>query len=79
MVEWISSEIPVEYSDAVREMEDRVNGIRNGSADEAVWLLEHPPLYTAGTSAKSVDLLNPNQFPLHKSNRGGQFTYHGPG
>lgn len=73
------SERSIEYSDAVREMEDIVDSIRNGNSDETVWLLEHPPLYTAGTSAKPADLLNPNQFPVHKSNRGGQFTYHGPG
>ena len=79
MVEWRTSEEPVEYSFAVRAMEERVEGIRNGSADEAVWLLEHPPLYTAGTSAKHSDLLNRNLFPVVRSNRGGQYTYHGPG
>lgn len=68
----------IDYESAVSEMERRVAGIRDGTADEAVWLLEHPSLYTAGTSAKAEDLINP-QFPVFESGRGGQYTYHGPG
>ncbi len=68
----------VDYEPAVSEMERRVAGIRDGSMDEAVWLLEHPSLYTAGTSAKAEDLLNP-RFPVFQTGRGGQYTYHGPG
>ena len=60
-------------------METRVNEIIAGSADEAIWLLEHPPLYTAGTSAKPADLVDPDRFPVFPSKRGGQYTYHGPG
>lgn len=69
----------VPYEDAVREMEARVAAIHAGDAPELVWLLEHPPLYTAGTSAQETDLLSPNRFPVFKSGRGGQYTYHGPG
>ncbi len=64
---------------AVAEMEDRVAAIRAGTAPQLVWLLEHPPLYTAGTSAQDADLLEPERFPVYRSGRGGQFTYHGPG
>lgn len=78
MVEWIVEKQPVEYPYAVQEMERRVEGIRAGTAEEAVWLLEHPPLYTAGTSAKAEDLLDP-RFPVFKTGRGGEYTYHGPG
>jgi lipoyl(octanoyl) transferase len=60
-------------------MEARVAAIRAGNAPELVWLLEHPPLYTAGTSARSADLVEPGLFPVHRSGRGGQYTYHGPG
>lgn len=74
----MASSTPVPYEDAVRAMEDRVAGIRAGTAQEMIWLLEHPPLYTAGTSAKAGDLLNPH-FPVHETGRGGQYTYHGPG
>jgi lipoyl(octanoyl) transferase len=78
MMEWrISSEL-VEYEAAVAEMEARVRAIRAGTAAELVWLLEHPPLYTAGTSAKAGDLLAA-EFPVHATGRGGQYTYHGPG
>ena len=77
-MQFITQNDPVDYEFAVSEMERRVAGIREGTADEAVWLLEHPPLYTAGTSAKSEDLMNP-QFPVFESGRGGQYTYHGPG
>jgi lipoyl(octanoyl) transferase len=77
--EWRISEKSVPYDDAVSEMESRVAAIRAGTAPELVWLLEHPPLYTAGTSAKPEDLLNAGAFPVYESGRGGQYTYHGPG
>ena len=77
--EWRISDEPVGYAEAVAEMEARVAAIRIGAAPELVWLLEHPPLYTGGTSAKPADLLNPRNFPVHASGRGGQYTYHGPG
>ncbi len=77
-MEWIVSHSPVPYEHAVDVMEDRVAAIRAGRADELVWLLEHPPLYTAGTSAKIEDLLQP-RFPVFETGRGGQYTYHGPG
>lgn len=77
-VEWRVSAGYVDYETAVREMEARVARIAAGEAAEAVWLLEHPPIYTAGTSAKDADLLDP-RFPVHRTGRGGQFTYHGPG
>ena len=76
--EWTVSTGLVPYPDAVRSMEERVAAIRRGAAPESVWLLEHPPLYTAGTSAKERDLLDAC-FPVFKSGRGGQYTYHGPG
>lgn len=79
MVEWIASNGLVDYDLAVREMEARAAAIAAGEADEAIWLLEHPPLYTAGTSAKPEDLTDPDRFPVHVSKRGGQYTYHGPG
>ena len=78
-IEWLSSRQPVPYEDAVARMEERVAAIREGRAPEAVWLLEHPALYTAGTSADPADLLDPDYLPVHRSGRGGQFTYHGPG
>ena len=78
-IEWLSSRQPVPYEDAVARMEERVAAIREGQAPEAVWLLEHPALYTAGTSADPADLLDPDYLPVHRSGRGGQFTYHGPG
>jgi len=77
--EWRISDRPVPYPDAVAAMEDRVAAIRAGTAPELVWLLEHPPLYTAGTSANPADLLDPDRFPVFPSGRGGQYTYHGPG
>jgi len=67
------------YLPAVAAMEERVRAIRNGEAPELVWLVEHPPLYTAGTSAKPEDLLVPDRLPVHRTGRGGEFTYHGPG
>jgi len=78
-VEWRISDTPVEYAYAHAEMEARVAAIAAGDAPECVWLLEHPPLYTAGTSADPVDLLDPDRFPVFKIGRGGQYTYHGPG
>ena len=78
-VEWIISSGLVEYPDALKVMDERVDLIQKGNAKELVWLLEHPPLYSAGTSAKSEDLLAPNRFPVFKTGRGGQYTYHGPG
>ncbi len=77
-IEWMKSDQPVAYPEALETMEKRVAAIREGSAPEAVWLLEHPPLYTAGTSARAQDLLNP-RFPVFETGRGGQYTYHGPG
>ncbi|MBF9049412.1 lipoyl(octanoyl) transferase LipB [Roseobacter sp. HKCCD9010] len=79
MVEWLTSHGLVPYETALAEMEARVARIAGGDADEAVWLLEHPPLYTAGTSAKPADLLTPDRFPVYETRRGGQYTYHGPG
>jgi lipoyl(octanoyl) transferase len=78
-IEWRISDSPVPYPEAVRTMEERVAAIRAGTANELVWLLEHPPLYTAGTSARAGDLLQPDRFPVYASGRGGQYTYHGPG
>lgn len=78
-VEWRTSPAPVDYRAAVEEMEQRVAEIRAGIADELVWLLEHPPLYTAGTSARAEDLLEPDRLPVYRTGRGGQYTYHGPG
>ena len=77
-IEWMKSDQPVAYPEALETMERRVAAIRDGSAPEAVWLLEHPPLYTAGTSARAQDLLSP-RFPVFETGRGGQYTYHGPG
>jgi lipoyl(octanoyl) transferase len=79
MVEWITSEAPVPYETAVAGMEARASAIRAGTASEAVWLLEHPALYTAGTSADPRDLRAPDRFPVFQTRRGGQYTYHGPG
>jgi lipoate-protein ligase B len=78
-VEWVVTEGLTGYEAAVAEMEARVALIADGLAPERVWLVEHPPLYTAGTSAKDEDLIAPERFPVHRSGRGGQFTYHGPG
>lgn len=78
-VEWVIAEAPVGYPEAVAEMEARAAAIAEGRAAERVWLVEHPPLYTAGTSAQEADLLAPERFPVHRTGRGGQFTYHGPG
>lgn len=78
MTDWIIEKDPVAYACAIDAMEKRVADIREMQASEAVWLLEHPPLYTAGTSAKRHDLLDP-RFPVYQSGRGGEYTYHGPG
>ena len=78
-VEWLISEAPVAYPDAVAAMETRVGAIAAGKAAELVWLLEHPPLYTAGTSARAADLIAPDRFPVFRTGRGGEYTYHGPG
>ena len=78
-VSWDVSDAAVDYLDAVRRMEERVEDIRAERAGELVWLLEHPPLYTAGTSATPSDLLDPGRLPVFATGRGGQYTYHGPG
>src|SRR5258708_31221255 len=77
-VEWRISDGAVPYAEALAAMEARVADIRAGPERELVWLLEHPPVYTAGTSAKAQDLLQPLRFPVHVARRGGQHTYHGP-
>jgi lipoyl(octanoyl) transferase len=78
-IEWRVSETPVDYAVAVEEMEGRVAAIRAGTAAELGWLLEHPPLYTAGTSARDEELIEPGRLPVHRTGRGGRYTYHGPG
>jgi lipoyl(octanoyl) transferase len=78
-IEWVLSGEPVPYETAVEAMDARVAAILDGSAPETVWLLEHPPLYTAGTSAVPVELIEPSRFPVFRTGRGGRFTYHGPG
>ena len=78
-VEWRLEGRLVPYPEALRSMEERVGAIAEGRAPELVWLLEHPPLYTAGTSAKASDLVQPDRFPVYQAGRGGQYTYHGPG
>lgn len=77
--EWRISNTAVAYADALAVMDARVAAIRQGTAAEQIWLLEHPALYTAGTSAKIEDLLLPDRFPVYRTGRGGQYTYHGPG
>jgi lipoyl(octanoyl) transferase len=79
VIQWATSTGLVEYETAVAAMEARASAIASGEAGELVWLLEHPPLYTAGVSAKDADLLAPDRFPVFRTGRGGQFTYHGPG
>ena len=78
-VQWRVSDAPVAYDAALKAMNERVDAIVTGGAPEQVWLLEHPPLYTAGVSAKAADLIEPDRFPVFASGRGGQYTYHGPG
>lgn len=77
-IEWTISDRPIGYEDAVAVMEDTVADIRSGTSPEQIWLLEHPPLYTAGTSANPADLVD-QKFPVFQTGRGGQYTYHGPG
>ena len=77
--EWRISDGLTQYDDAVAQMEARVADIVAGRAPELIWLVEHPPLYTAGTSANPADLTDPGRFPVHTTKRGGQYTYHGPG
>jgi len=79
MVEWITTDGLTDYRAAEAWMEARVAQIAAGTADECVWLVEHPALYTAGTSAKPQDLTDPDRFPVFDTKRGGQYTYHGPG
>ena len=78
-IEWRTSEAPVSYQEALTFMEQRVADIRAGHAQECVWLLEHPPLFTAGTSADRAELFNPQDLPVFEAGRGGRYTYHGPG
>jgi len=78
-VDWAISDRPVEYPFALEVMRSRAAAIRDNGSPELIWLLEHPPLYTAGTGAKDDDLLNPSALPIFRTGRGGQFTYHGPG
>jgi lipoyl(octanoyl) transferase len=78
-IEWLSSAEPVPYAEAVVFMDRRVAAIARGEAQNCVWLLDHPSIYTAGTSADPTELLTPDRFPVFKTGRGGRFTYHGPG
>ncbi|PCI31734.1 MAG: lipoate-protein ligase B [Alphaproteobacteria bacterium] len=78
-LEWKTTQGLTPYDEAMAVMEQRVADIHNGTASELVWFLEHPPLYTAGTSANPQDLVAPDRFPVHDVGRGGQYTYHGPG
>ena len=79
MVQWEISDSEVDYNTALEKMDNYVQKIISGEADEKIWLLEHPSLYTAGTSANKKDLVEPNRFPVFETKRGGQYTYHGPG
>jgi lipoyl(octanoyl) transferase len=78
-VEWLTAAAPVLYETALAAMDARVDEIAGGTAPECVWLLEHPPLYTAGTSADANELRDPDRFPVFRTGRGGRYTYHGPG
>jgi len=78
-IEWRTSENLVPYEEALAFMEERAAAVRAGTAGECVWLLEHPPLFTAGTSADPAELFNPLGFPVYEAGRGGRYTYHGPG
>ena len=78
-IEWRVSEGPVPYEEALAFMENRAAAIRAGAERECIWLLEHPPLFTAGTSADPSELMNPLDFPVYEAGRGGRYTYHGPG
>lgn len=79
VIEFFNSSELVDYKKSIEFMEKRVEGIKEGKVSELLWFLEHPPIYTAGTSSNDKDLLNKNLFPVFRTNRGGQFTYHGPG
>ena len=79
MVDWEISDGLTDYAEAVTRMEARAAEIAAGTASELIWLVEHPPIYTAGTSAKPADLTDPDRFPVFEAKRGGQYTYHGPG
>ena len=79
VIEFFNSSELIDYKKSIEFMEKRVEGINEGKASELLWFLEHPPIYTAGTSSNDKDLLNENLFPVFRTNRGGQFTYHGPG
>lgn len=79
MIEWQNSDKPIDYPTAIAAMEAHVDAMIAGQAPEKIWLLEHPPLYTSGTSADEAELLTPQRFPVYKTGRGGRFTYHGPG
>ena len=78
-VEWVVADAPVDYPVALQTMKDRAAAVARGEAPELVWLVEHLPLYTAGTSAEGADLLDPRRFPVYEAGRGGEYTYHGPG
>ena len=78
-IEWRVSDAPIAYDQALAFMEERARAIRDGTARECIWLLEHPPLFTAGTSADPAELTNPQDFPVYEAGRGGRYTYHGPG
>ena len=78
-IEWRVSDAPVAYENALAFMNARAAAIREGTASECIWLLEHPPLFTAGTSADAAELFNPQNFPVFEAGRGGRYTYHGPG
>lgn len=78
-IDWKISDGLIPYKEALSWMEARVEEVNEGKVPECIWLLEHPPLYTAGTSAKPEDLVQPDRFDVHKTGRGGQYTYHGPG
>ncbi|MFN0219732.1 MAG: lipoyl(octanoyl) transferase LipB [Hyphomicrobium sp.] len=78
-IDWVISDGPIDYPSAMVAMAQRAAAIRDRSASELVWLLEHPPLFTAGTSAKGKDLIAPHLLPVFQTGRGGQYTYHGPG
>ena len=79
MVEWIISRVPIEYPEAMKAMDRRVSQIASGDCDEAVWLLEHPSIYTAGKTSVESDFVKPTALPVYRTGRGGQITYHGPG
>ena len=79
MENWIKTDKLIDYPEALKQMEQIVARLISGNGPEHIWLLEHPELYTAGTSANSSDLVDPNLFPVYSSQRGGQYTYHGPG